>query len=90
MNDNKFFYQMVVRFPNKDERLFYWIRNEKIPYSNNKELMMFVKDNCTYFNRYKSVKLIRSIEVTQEQFESLDNWYIANSKKRDYTVIRDK
>lgn len=89
MDTNKFYYQILVTLNKKTERLFIWIKDNKIEYSNKKELETYVKNNCKELKKFTHIEKLIVMEITKEYYEQMDRWYVQNSKPRDFTVIRN-
>jgi len=86
INTNEYYYQICIKMP-RDDALIFWKRNEKIPYDNKEELKTFIKNNLPGIERFHRITDIIADEVPKENLIELDNWYIANSKPKDYTVV---
>ena len=89
METGKFYYQILVTLNKKTERLFIWIRDNKIEYSNKKELETYVKNNCKELKKFTHIEKLIVMEITKEYYEQMDRWYVQNSKPRDFTVIHN-
>lgn len=92
MEDNRYYYQiMVISGPHKHEKedLYYWVRDNKIPYKNTNELISFIRSNFRVLKKYKHKIKIYANEVTMNTVVEMNEWYERNSKIRDYNIIFD-
>lgn len=85
----KFYYEILVILNKKTERMIIWIKDEKIEYSNMKELETYVKNNCKALKNYNNIQKVIVMEITEEQYKELDRWYVNHSKPRDFTVFHN-
>lgn len=85
----KFYYEILVILNKKHERMLIWIKDEKIEYSNRKELEKYVKDNCKGLKKFTNIEKVIVMEISEEQYKELDRWYVNHSKPRDFTVIHN-
>lgn len=90
MGTDKFYYQILLVLPRKEDKLIFWIRNSKIEYSSKNELVNFIKENCKYVKNIHHINKIQAMEIDKKYFDEIDNWYIKNSKPRDYAIIYDE
>ena len=87
--NNKFYYEILVILSKKTERMIIWIKDEKIEYSNKKELENYVKNNCIGLKKFNHIEKVIVMEITEDHYKELDRWYVNHSKPRDFTVIHN-
>lgn len=86
MNDTKFYYQILVTTPDRDELIF-WIRDEEIKHDNQIQLNLYVKKNLPNIKDFRKIRNVIVNAITKEEYDNINNWYVKNSKKRDYIVV---
>lgn len=86
--EQKYYYQVLISTPDKDILVF-WIKNEEIKHNNPVELKLYVKKNLPIINEFRKVKNVFVKVIDKEEYNAIDNWYIKNSKKRDYRIVND-
>lgn len=89
MSPEKFCYQILIKLKN-DNILSFWVRNEKISYETEEDLINYIKENFSEIKKYHNIQKLIVKEVPMSNLNELNAWYRNNSRSRDYTVITDK
>ena len=90
MGNEKYYYQILIITSSKHEDLVYWVRNEKINYSTNNELVGYIRKNLPIIKNYKKIINVMAMEVPKEVLDTLNAHCEKYSEKKDFIVINDK